>query len=167
MHERFLINEFDDEIHGPYETDEDREAAAAEMFQEQDDGYWVAALDIIDGKPSVWSFSSHFVDTALGLNDYEDEEDENWFENHYVCSNCGCEWTDEWSCMCDDDCPECGTTMTVMSAYIRNEDGSWELYEDNSGSQIENDGDLCTQCGCPIDHNDPVNRCNKCREMGG
>jgi hypothetical protein len=31
-----------------------------------------------------------------------------WFCNHYKCASCGREWTDEWSCMCDDDCPHCG-----------------------------------------------------------
>jgi len=31
-----------------------------------------------------------------------------WFRNHYQCADCGCEWSDEWSCTCDDDCPECG-----------------------------------------------------------
>lgn len=31
-----------------------------------------------------------------------------WFANHYVCARCGWFWTDEWSCTCDDDCPECG-----------------------------------------------------------
>lgn len=30
-----------------------------------------------------------------------------WFSNHYECDRCGREWTDEWSCMCDDDCPYC------------------------------------------------------------
>jgi DNA-directed RNA polymerase subunit RPC12/RpoP len=31
-----------------------------------------------------------------------------WFRNHYTCAECGSEWNDEWSAMCDDDCPECG-----------------------------------------------------------
>jgi hypothetical protein len=31
-----------------------------------------------------------------------------WFLNHYECDECEKEWTDEWSCMCDDDCPHCG-----------------------------------------------------------
>ncbi len=31
-----------------------------------------------------------------------------WFRNHYKCARCGREWPDEWSCMCDDDCPYCG-----------------------------------------------------------
>ncbi|MFN3348765.1 hypothetical protein [Pseudorhodoplanes sp.] len=31
-----------------------------------------------------------------------------WFLNHYECDRCGYGWTDEWSCMCDDDCPRCG-----------------------------------------------------------
>jgi predicted nucleic acid-binding Zn-ribbon protein len=31
-----------------------------------------------------------------------------WFRNYYKCARCGSKWTDEWSCMCDDDCPDCG-----------------------------------------------------------
>ena len=31
-----------------------------------------------------------------------------WFANHYTCDRCKKSWTDEWSCMCDDDCPHCG-----------------------------------------------------------
>jgi hypothetical protein len=31
-----------------------------------------------------------------------------WFANHYECDRCGGDWTDEWSCACDDDCPDCG-----------------------------------------------------------
>lgn len=32
--------------------------------------------------------------------------------NHYRCSICGYHWTDEWSCMCDDRCPECSTPIS-------------------------------------------------------
>jgi hypothetical protein len=38
----------------------------------------------------------------------DDDEGESWFVNHYRCYRCGNEWSDEWSCMCDDDCPACG-----------------------------------------------------------
>ena len=38
-----------------------------------------------------------------------------WFNNHYRCDRCRAEWDDEWSCMCDDDCPECGARH--MSPY--------------------------------------------------
>jgi len=31
-----------------------------------------------------------------------------WFRNHYICERCDSTWSDEWSCMCDDDCPHCG-----------------------------------------------------------
>ena len=31
-----------------------------------------------------------------------------WFQNFYHCDRCGHEWADQWSCMCDDDCPACG-----------------------------------------------------------
>lgn len=30
------------------------------------------------------------------------------FLNRYRCDRCGHEWSDVWSCGCDDDCPECG-----------------------------------------------------------
>jgi hypothetical protein len=40
-----------------------------------------------------------------------------WFLNHYTCYRCGRDWSDDWSCMCDDDCPYCGarhsTPLTV------------------------------------------------------
>jgi predicted nucleic acid-binding Zn-ribbon protein len=31
-----------------------------------------------------------------------------WFLNFYKCACCGRTWTDQWSSMCDDDCPHCG-----------------------------------------------------------
>ena len=31
-----------------------------------------------------------------------------WYLNHYECEDCGRAWQNEWSCMCDDDCPHCG-----------------------------------------------------------
>ena len=37
----------------------------------------------------------------------EDEVENEWFENFYECLECGISWSDEWSCQCDDRCPEC------------------------------------------------------------
>jgi Zn-finger nucleic acid-binding protein len=31
-----------------------------------------------------------------------------WFLNYYECDQCDGKWSDEWSCMCDDQCPHCG-----------------------------------------------------------
>jgi predicted nucleic acid-binding Zn-ribbon protein len=31
-----------------------------------------------------------------------------WFLNFYRCARCKRMWTDQWSSMCDDDCPHCG-----------------------------------------------------------
>lgn len=31
-----------------------------------------------------------------------------WFLNVYHCDRCRRVWTDEWSCLCDDECPHCG-----------------------------------------------------------
>ena len=30
-----------------------------------------------------------------------------WFEKSHICSECRTEWTDEWSCTCNDRCPNC------------------------------------------------------------
>jgi hypothetical protein len=38
-----------------------------------------------------------------------------WYRNYYRCARCDYEWQDEWSCMCDDDCRDCGARH--MSPY--------------------------------------------------
>jgi hypothetical protein len=38
-----------------------------------------------------------------------------WYRNYYICEQCDSTWTDEWSCMCDDDCRHCGARH--MSPY--------------------------------------------------
>ena len=38
-----------------------------------------------------------------------------WFLNFYECAGCKRKWTDQWSSMCDDDCPHCGARH--MSPY--------------------------------------------------
>lgn len=38
----------------------------------------------------------------------DDVEEPYRFRNIYICPKCGTKWEDEWSCMCDDDCLECG-----------------------------------------------------------
>jgi hypothetical protein len=30
-----------------------------------------------------------------------------WFLNHYRCDECSRRWANDWSCMCDDECPNC------------------------------------------------------------
>lgn len=38
-----------------------------------------------------------------------------WYSIWYTCAECGTHWNSEWSCTCDDDCPECGTVMEAES----------------------------------------------------
>jgi hypothetical protein len=58
-----------------------------------------------------------------------------WFRNHYECARCGSRWTDEWSCMCDDDCQACGARhMSPMKSddlteIIFPRDGSFVLLQ--------------------------------------
>jgi hypothetical protein len=39
-----------------------------------------------------------------------------WYERFYVCSECNTAWTDEWSCVCNDRCPECDCETQPMSS---------------------------------------------------
>ena len=54
-----------------------------------------------------------------------------WFLNFYRCERCGRRWTDEWSCMCDDDCPHCGarhmtpTRSEDLTEFIEEENGEF------------------------------------------
>jgi len=34
------------------------------------------------------------------------------FRNYYRCDDCDVEWSDDWSCCCDDECPSCGRDYT-------------------------------------------------------
>ena len=52
-----------------------------------------------------------------------------WFLNFYKCDQCRRRWTDEWSCMCDDECPRCGARD--MTPY--NSEDLTELIEQDRG----------------------------------
>jgi len=45
--------------------------------------------------------------SAHRIEEGEDNLKAEWYENRYDCSECNAAWTDEWSCMCNDRCPEC------------------------------------------------------------
>ncbi len=70
-----------------------------------------------------------------------------WFLNHYLCYRCDTPWTDEWSCMCDDDCPHCGARHT--SPY-KSKDLTTVIEKDGdtfvvlwSPESAEDDADYC------------------------
>jgi len=47
-----------------------------------------------------------------------------WYIKYYKCSDCGCEWQDEWDCLCDDKCPNCNTSMSPYNHDVIEDD--WE-----------------------------------------
>jgi hypothetical protein len=55
-----------------------------------------------------------------------------WFRNHYRCEHCGSNWDDEWSSMCDDDCPLCGARH--MSPF--GSDDLTEIIDERNGNFI-------------------------------
>lgn len=40
------------------------------------------------------------------------------YTNFFKCVDCDTKWVDEWSCACDDECPQCGTVMTPYESEI-------------------------------------------------
>lgn len=54
-----------------------------------------------------------------------EEADGRWLLNEYYCPTCDICWSDEWSCACDDDCPECGGHFTpCQTTTIRTHGGA-------------------------------------------
>lgn len=57
-----------------------------------------------------------------------------WYLNHYHCGDCGTAWGDEWSCCCDDECPECGSRdwspfkSDDLTEIVCEEDGAFVVY---------------------------------------
>jgi hypothetical protein len=39
-----------------------------------------------------------------------------YFVKQHVCPGCSAEWTDEWSCECNDRCPECDLESSPVSS---------------------------------------------------
>ncbi len=70
-----------------------------------------------------------------------------WFLNFYDCDRCNREWTDEWSCMCDDDCPHCGarhmcpTKSEDLTELIEQEGAEFVVLR--SPDTAEHDPDYC------------------------
>jgi hypothetical protein len=70
-----------------------------------------------------------------------------WFLNLYKCDRCKRRWADEWSCMCDDECPHCGARdMTPYNSEdltkLIEQDGS-EFVAFRSPASAEHDPDYC------------------------
>lgn len=64
------------------------------------------------------------------------------FRNHYRCPYGGFEWTDRWSCMCNDRCPLCNREIEPYT--------SEELCLE-CGAVVDGTEDgICPQCGQPI-----------------
>ena len=74
-----------------------------------------------------------------------------WFRNQYECDSCGCYWEDEWSCACDDDCPECGARhMTPvdsidLSGKIEEWKGKFLIYRSLDSAEYSPDYDLIAE----------------------
>ncbi len=57
-----------------------------------------------------------------------------WYNNKYSCGECGTQWEDQWSCTCDDECPNCGasdyspTESEDLSAIVETDQDDFYIY---------------------------------------
>ena len=40
------------------------------------------------------------------------------YRNSYHCDACDVSWADEWSCACDDECPECDASISPEESEV-------------------------------------------------
>jgi hypothetical protein len=76
-----------------------------------------------------------------------------WFRNQYLCEDCECEWQDEWSATCDDDCPECGSRHMEpfdsidLTETIEEFNGKFLVYRSPDSAEDSADYELIAECG--------------------
>jgi hypothetical protein len=98
-----IVGDIEPTLRGPYKNTDTRDRAAQRLRQKdagKENG--IFALDLMNnGKIRVWAYSAGFLDKAVAA------DEEIRFINHYQCPDDGTEWTDRWSCACNDKCPTC------------------------------------------------------------
>jgi hypothetical protein len=102
-----IVGDIEPTLRGPYKNTDTRDRAAKRL-RKKDAGKenGIFALDRMkNGKLRVWAYSG-FLDGTFEARD-EDQTEEIRFRNHYRCPDDGTEWSDEWSCTCNDKCPKC------------------------------------------------------------
>jgi DNA-directed RNA polymerase subunit RPC12/RpoP len=88
-----------------------------------------------------------------------------WFQNHYRCARCRREWSDEWSCMCDDDCPYCGARHMSphdsddLTEIVGERDGRFVALRSRDDAEDSPDyEEVAFLCDVPGDENPSVKR---------
>lgn len=62
------------------------------------------------------------------------------FRNKYRCRECDVEWTDEWSCACDDTCPQCDVSLPPVESELLGhfeDDGEFIAARDTYGVAVD------------------------------
>jgi hypothetical protein len=103
-----IAGDIEPTLRGPYKNTDTRDRSAKRLRgrdKEKENG--IFALDLMkNGKLHVWAYSAGFLGGTSETRD-EDQAEEIRFLNHYECPFDGTEWSDEWSCACNDKCPTC------------------------------------------------------------
>jgi hypothetical protein len=107
-----IQGDIEPKLHGPYKSPDARDRAAKRLRAKDEQGEnGIFALDVMkNGKVRVWAYSTGFLDGTFEEQDKDSDgehAEEIRFLNHYKCPDDRTEWSDEWSCTCNDRCPTC------------------------------------------------------------
>lgn len=50
------------------------------------------------------------------------------YTSYYECPICGHKWQDEWSCACNEECPECGASDIEPVDFTTDEDDTIDRF---------------------------------------
>ncbi len=96
-------------------------------------------------------------------------EDVNRYTNHYY--HCGTPWDDNWSCMCNDECPVCKGEIEPY-ASTDNEDGDYVVHNEDVAKLAGEWADefVCSACD-EINILEPgqdikTRECEDCKQIG-
>jgi len=98
---------------GPFDSQAARDAKALELKYKEGDEHGLYKL--------WWKGHTHlsigaFTGFELDVDKVDGDGELCNFVNHYECT-CGTEWIDRWSCACDDECPNCGKSISPDESH--------------------------------------------------
>ena len=62
------------------------------------------------------------IKITMAVDEGEDDLEILWFRNEYFCEECQLDWADDWSCECNDRCPQCDLECEPVESIERKPD---------------------------------------------
>ena len=96
------------------EADSHHQAARKALDIQRRSASTATSFDVQERDGGLSVGTAVHVDLCPGLPDFDHTDSDGSpcrLVNFYKCPSCGAAWTDQWSCACNDRCPECGVEV--------------------------------------------------------